>query len=159
MANWDFVFAYDTRFEEWLTEQGYPHPPVRPGNHLSTTTDMKWALGEQTNLLVNYPAWRDRLYIYGLGMDGFVLCIDGFDWDDDTAVPDECFRIRYMSDLQCVLLVTLCQRCGQLYIYRDTGEPAVIFEPESDPSEIYEAYCAAEDAEDAWTQFFGKMYT
>ncbi|MCG8584594.1 MAG: hypothetical protein MI757_07780, partial [Pirellulales bacterium] len=91
MANWDFVFAYDERATDWLTEQGYPHPPVQSGNRLPTTGDVKWAVGSRATSIDDYP-----------------LIITDFDWDDDDASPDDAFKLRGDLVLELELLIRLC---------------------------------------------------
>ncbi len=159
MANWDFVFSYDARWEQWLAEQGYPHPPVLPCNRIPTTGDMKWALAAQGNLVLDYPAGKDRFYVYEQGAEGWTLCIDRFDWSDDNVTPDDFFKIRYWCELYFALLVTLCQRCGQLITYPDTGFTGIILDASCDPKAITLLYEEADKNDYDWERFFHKLYS
>jgi hypothetical protein len=127
MANWDIVLPLDTEIADWLHNEGYPLLPIQPGNRLPSTYEMKSALAAQGNLILDYPSGSNSFYVYEKGADGFTLCIDGFDWDNDEAVPDRLFRIRWMCDLQASLLADLSTDCGQLTMIPESGAPVVVF--------------------------------
>lgn len=141
MANWDFVFAYDERAAGWLDEQGYPRPEVLSGNRLPTTADVKWAASRDSATPEEYP-----------------LLIDDFDWENNEFVPDDAFKLRGEFNLELEFLTKLCQRCGQLWVYMDTGEPAIVVDDSMSPIVIAETYRKAATMEDSWQYFHEHMY-
>lgn len=158
MANYDYVFAYDTRYEQWLTQQGYSHPAVQPANRLLATGDLKWALATYPSLTFDGRFTFGR-YIHEQGNDAYVLCIEGFDWNDDMAQPGECFKVRGDPLWEFTLLVKLCQRCGQLLLYPDTGSPAVILNATNDPEQIHTLWREAYTRDDGWLYLHQKLYS
>lgn len=158
MANWDFVFAYDAGGAAWIEEMGYPCPSAVSGNRLPSTADMKWALEAQGNLVLDYPEGDNGFYVYEHGETGFTIVIRGFDWDKADTIPAGCFQIRWMCELQAAILITLCQRCGQLLLVADDGGPAVIFQADMDPKQVADLYSEAQSAPDDWAFFFNSLY-
>jgi len=161
MANWDFVFPYDERAETWLTQHNYVHPLVLPGNRPPTTADIKSALNEQGNLILDYPNGDDDFYVFERGQEGFTICIRGFNWNDDNATPKESsFAIRWMGELQSTVLAALSRRCGQLSMWPDSGAPAIIFQAGDHPKVINALWNEANQGDkDSWAYFFEQMYS
>jgi len=138
MANWDLVVAYDSRATDWLVERGHPHPAVQPGNRLPCTAEVS-------------SAWRKH-------DPDKVLLIDNFDWNDEAYVPDEAFKLRGDETVELKVLVELCVRCGQLWMYPDTGSPAIIVDASLDIERTLRLYREVFDPEDGWERFYLEMY-
>jgi hypothetical protein len=138
MANWDFVFAYDSRATDWLAEQGLPYPAVRPGNRLPCTSEVA-------------AAWRrhdsDKL-----------LLIDDFDWNDEAYVPEDAFKLRGDELVELAVLVELCVKCGQLWMYRDTGAPAIVVDASLDLERTMRLHMMVSSCDDSWERFYREMY-
>ena len=139
MANWDFVVPYDTRAAAWLLERQLPHPIVCQGNRLPTTGEV-------------VSAWRH----FDLSQS---ILIDGFDWDDATSVPNESFKIRGDLLVTLQVLVKLCERCGQLWLYPDTGEPAIVVNQSTDAARVVDLLTVAGKTNDSWHYFYNNMYS
>src|SRR5579862_8422382 len=155
MANFDFVSVYDEEDAAWLAERGYDHPAVRPGNEMPTSADMKWALEAEDTISFNRPSEEEELY--GKNDNGSSFEVSGFDWDHDNSIPGEYFTVRGSSAILSVL-IRLCQRCGQLYLYPDTGDPPIVLDQGSDAQAILKICAEARDQEDQWAYFFKHMY-
>jgi len=155
MANFELVFAYGASDAAWLQEQGYPHPAVQQGNEMPTTADMKWALEAEEGFSFEYPQADEELS--GEDEAGSGFSISGFDWDEDCTIPGDSFILRG-SGIILSVLIRLCERCGQLYLYPDSGAPAIVLDASLNPVAVAELYAEADDQEDAWAYFFQKMY-
>lgn len=134
MANWHIVVPYDDRATDWLAEQGYPHPPARPGNRLPTGAEVEQA-------------------VRALGLPPDVpLAID-------FARNGESLTVRGDLLLELRVLHKLCERCGQLWVYPDCGSPAIVIDAVSSPEFIAEAWLTSLDANDSWQAFHGRAYS
>jgi len=158
LANWDLIFPYGAELAGWLDEMGHPRPAILSGNRLPSTADMKWALEQQGGLVLNYPEGDGAFYVYEQGETGFTIVINGFDWDKAEAIPEGCFAIRWMCDLQAAVLVTLCRKCGQLSLIQDSGGPAVVFEADMDPARVAALHRESDAHGDSWAFFFNALY-
>jgi hypothetical protein len=139
MSNWDFVVAYDSQATDWLSSQGLPHPPVRSGNRLPSTAEV-------------LSAWQH------VDVQQLVL-IDGYDWDDDNFVPNlAIFKLKGDRLVALRVLVVLCERCGQLWMYPDTGEPAIVVDSIVDPEQTLRVHAKAGAMENSWKIFYEQMY-
>jgi hypothetical protein len=131
VANWHLVVAYDERAAGWLTGQGYQHPAVHPGNRLPTLPEIEAAARALS-----------------IGPDA-PLVIDGVGMADS-------FTIRGDLVLELHLLRKLSEQSGQLWVYPDSGSPAIVVDPSTDPEAVAAAWLAAQSAEDCWAAFLGK---
>jgi hypothetical protein len=138
VANWDFVFSFDQRAANWLDEQDLPHPAVFPGNRLPSAAEV-------------VAAWRR----FDCGQR---LLIDNFNWDDESFVPDHAFKLRGDRLVALRILVKLAEQCGQLWMYPDTGEPAIIVDSALDPERACELHEEAAKAQDSWQIFYRRMH-
>jgi hypothetical protein len=138
MANWDFVVAYDARATDWLAEQGLPHPIARTGNRLPCTAEV-------------ISAWQ----MYDTAK---LLLIDNFVWDDDTYVPPEYFKLRGDWLVELRVLVELSSKCGQLWMYPDTGAPAIVVDALLDIDHTLRLFEELYSAEDGWERFYHAIY-
>ena len=141
MGNWDFVFPYSDNASDWLDEQNLPHPQVRSGNRLPSTSEMKLGL---CNI--------------GANKEPIVLLVDDFDWEDDEAIPEDAFKMRGDNLLEFCLLAELSSKCGQLWYYPDSGACAVVFDVESDPEYLHEIYLKFQQLNDSWERFHHLVY-
>jgi len=158
MANWHVISAYADNFAAWLRGQGLPHPAVRPGNQIPTTAEMKWALEADERLVFHYPTGDGELWarVEG-GTRSAGLIISGFDWDADRWTPGDHFFIRG-SDVLFSVLIRLCQRCGQLYLYPDSGAPAIVLDARLKPKTVARLHREACQRPDPWPYFFERMH-
>lgn len=138
MANWDFVFPYDLRAAEWLAEQALPHPDVIPGNHLPSTAEV-------------VVAWR-------LFDKDKSLLIENFNWEDPASVPTDAFRVRGDRFKALQVLAKVSERCGQLWLYPDTGEPAIVVDALTNAREAATTHAEAATMPDSWKYFYATMY-
>src|SRR5262249_14268431 len=111
MANWHLVVPYDERAAAWLRGQGYSHPPVRPGNRVPTQAEIDRA-AHAIGIRPNAP-----------------LLIDG------VGVGDS-FRVRGDLVLELRLLRKLSEDTGQLWVYPDCGDPAMVVDSGTDPEAV-----------------------
>ena len=121
MSNFEIVMTYDDEYAEWLHQQGYPHPPVRPGNEMPTTADMKWALEAFDDLVFDYPAGEQELDVRVEGDATAGFDVRDFDWDESNTIPGDCFVVHGHTGTILSVLIKLCERCGQLLFYPDSG--------------------------------------
>ena len=138
MSNWDFVTAYDSQATDWLAEQRLPFPAVRPGNRLPSTLEIT-------------TAWRK----YDHDM---LILIDNFRWNDDHYIPETYFKMKGDWRVELNVLTDVCNKCGQLWMYPDTGAPAIVIDAMLDVERtlgLYERYYWADDG---WERFYAEMY-
>ena len=133
MAHWDFIFPYNDEAADWLMGQGYPHPPVRPGNRLPTWAEVEGA-------------------VLALGLQDTMSLAMMMDHDGD------CLKGRGDLLLELRVVHSLCQECGQLWIYPDTGLPAIVVDAFVSPEGLAEIWLACQDLEDNWQVFHERAY-
>jgi hypothetical protein len=138
MSNWDFVLSYDHEAASWLSAQRLPHPQPRPGNRLPRTKEVIAARKSFD------PAQ--------------LLLIDDFTWADDEYIPSGHFKVKGDLLVELHVLVRLSQACGQLWMYPDTGQPAIVVEAALDPELTYKVYRECANEENSWEHFHQKMY-
>ena len=141
MGNWDLAIRYDERATSWLASQGWPHPPARGENRDATTGDIVWALKET-----------------GYDESPPVILIDGIDWNITHFVPTDGFTIRGDRLAAIRVLQKLAEKCGQIWLYPDTGEPAIIVDESTDPDSIFCLHVTCQSVEDSWEEFYRKAY-
>src|SRR5258708_4325120 len=92
MSNHDLIFPYAAHFDEWLTQQGYPHPAVRPGNRLPTFDDIDWALAAYPELEIE-PRWSsdDSRSVVEKNQIGYALYFEHLNWKTHMAEPESDF--------------------------------------------------------------------
>ena len=137
MANWDFVTLYNVEAEEWLQSMGLPHP-ARVKSRMPTTQQL-------------IAAWESS------GVPDAVL-IDGFNWDEAAFEPDDGFRMRGDRRVQLRILKTICSFCGQLWMYPDTGEPAIIVDESLETGKVLRFHEECCKHRDAWDRFYRSQY-
>lgn len=128
MANWHVVLAYDERATKWLAEQGYQHPPARPGNRLPTENEIE-----------------EAVRALGIGSDVYV---------DGVGVGDS-FTVRGDLVAELRLVRRLSEQAGQLWVYPDCGSPAIVVDPDTDPNSVAAAWLRSLDSPDPWATFLG----
>jgi hypothetical protein len=67
------------------------------------------------------------------------------------------FTIRGDLVLELHLLRRLVERVGQMWVYSDSGSPAIVVDPTIDPEAVAAAWIRAASADDSWTEFLGKL--
>jgi hypothetical protein len=141
MGNWDLAIRYDERATSWLTSQELPHPRARSQNRHPTTSDIIWAL-QETGYAKSPP----------------VILIDGIDWNAPQFAAGDGFTIRGDRLAAIRVLKKLAQRCGQIWLYPDTGEPAIVVDESTDPESIFHLHAACTSVQDSWEKFYRKAY-
>ncbi len=161
MSNHDLIFPYAAHFDEWLTQQGYPHPAVRPGNRLPTFDDIDWALAAYPELEIE-PRWSsdDSRSVVEKNQIGYALYFEHLNWKTHMAEPESDFMtVRGSRHWEFALLIKLGERCGQLVLYPDTGEPAVILDSDSDLRRIDQEWSEASSRPDPWAYLYEPLYS
>jgi hypothetical protein len=138
MGNWDYVFPLNQEAIEWLDNEQLPHPPLLRGNRMPTTREISDAVAL-------------------LGDVSQSLQID-LDFRDLDCVPGECIRIRGEIVTELRLLRCLAESCGQLWMYPDTGEIAVIVDVSIDPITAGRLWREAVEGNYDWPYFYRQMY-
>jgi len=87
-----------------------------------------------------------------------LLLIDNFDWDDDAYVPDDAFKLRGDELVELRVLVELSRKCGQLWMYPDTGAPAIVVDAWLNIDYTLRLYMEVYLAGDGWERFYRQMY-
>lgn len=137
MSNWDFITAFNTEASEWLDKQNLPHP--LPSISRMPTTEQITA------------AWKT------FDESGSVW-IDGFKWDDPTYQPEHGFKMRGDRATALHILKSICRDCGQLWMYPDTGEPAIIVHEGIAPLSVASFHELCNRFEDSWERFYRTQY-
>lgn len=137
MSNWDHVLPYDSQAAEWLAGKGLPHPPVAPGNRLPTQAEVSKAMAA-----------------LGFTRDSPIHV----EYEDDDA-DSGAFTVRGDLILELRLLQLLGKSCGQLWLYPDTGDPAIIVDARISPELTDAAYQRALRTEDPWACFHRAAYS
>ena len=132
MGNWNIVMQYDDQAAAWLSDEGYQHPPVSPGNRLPTPLEIE----EATNAI-------------GIEADAMLLV-------DDSGLPRS-ISVRGDLVLQLRLLHRLSGKSGQLWLYPDSGSPAIVIDSAIDPESVAAAWLRSLNAPDPWAAFLGRL--
>jgi len=155
MANFDLVFVYDKRFAAYFEERGLPHPKVGAKNEMPNANDLLWAIDALE--FADYdriPYSDDDELLVDHIDDGYGIRIAGFDWANRHYVPGDDFAIYGRGPLSLAILIKLCERCGQLLVYPDTGEPPIVLDATMDADAIYTLHSQG----NSWKEFFEAMY-
>lgn len=139
--HWDYVIPYDQQTWEWLEDECYAHPPLHDGNRSPTTGDVKWAC-DTIGISPDSP----------LAIDG-----DSFDGNNDAAILDG-FTIRGDWLVEIQFLRALSERCGQLFLWSETGGLPVIVDRSTDAHRAVELIERFSSAEDGQRSLFAKLY-
>jgi hypothetical protein len=158
VANFDLVLTYTEDVAAEFRNNGLPHPPVAAGNEMPSTNDLLWALESLDNADYDVPERGEGDLDVSDTQGRHRFRIGGFDWEDRRTTPGDSFVIYGRGPLSFALLIKLCERCGQLVLYPDSGDPAVVFDAEWDVQAVYELYCEAVREEDSWRFFFEQAY-
>jgi hypothetical protein len=156
VANFELLSAYTQDDAAWLDCEGCPRPAVRSGNRMPTTAELRWALETGDEFEFDEPDADDE-ELCGTDSRGQGFAISGFDWDRPGAAPDEYVTVRG-SDVLLPALVRLAGKCGQLYLYPDSGAPPIVVEPDLDADAVAELYTEACEREDGLAYFYEQMY-
>jgi hypothetical protein len=132
VSNWDFVVPYTTEATAWLVEQGFPHPAAAIGNRAPTLDELNQALAAVDDSLVQVD-------------------LEAFQHGPNAG---QSFRLRGEIVQELTLLRQLATVCGQLWLYPDTGEPAVIVDESTDPRHVGNAWLRCRAAANAWQAFY-----
>jgi hypothetical protein len=148
MSNKEIIWPYDEKTVDWLKSRDAPYPPLRPGNRVPTTGEMKNTIESIVGYPLDYPA-GNYLDVKDPRSDDMIT-LDYFDWSDDAAMPGICdaaprggFTVRDMCPLLARILVAVCQNCGQLVLMNEGGGTILIFDAHTDPEDITAQYNAS----------------
>jgi hypothetical protein len=79
-------------------------------------------------------------------------CFDGLGGSDSDAI-----RMHGSFQTELKLLEILSHTCGQLVLYPDTGDPAVVVEPGMDVEKVYRLWTKAIGQLGSWEYFYRHM--
>jgi hypothetical protein len=156
VANFELLSPYTDDDAAWLDGEGCPHPVVRPGNRMPTTADLRWALEEGDEFAFDDPTGDDK-ELYGTDKRGQGFAVSGFDWDRPGSAPDDYIKVRG-SEVLLPALIRLAGRCGQLFLYPDSGAPPIVIEAGLDAEAVAQVYAEACEMEDGLAYFYERMY-
>lgn len=156
MANYDFVTPYDAAMAQWLKEQGYPHPIVRASNRFPAKEEIQQAIAKTGSLEVQDAEAREFFAVKkgterGKGYETRVGCSD---WDRLGQSSKDSITMHGSFRAELLIVEMLSHRCGQLLLYPDTGDPAVIVEPGMDVDRVFRLWKEATARADSWEHFF-----
>lgn len=186
MANDDFILIYRDKIEQWLRGEGCSVPAVLPGNRYPTKEEVVAAVeaeglqalvdGEdimvlpppgapssieaQTHTLrymeisggeVVESAGRPRL--------NYLVRIHSYRWDELNVNETASITMRGNFPLELFLVRRLTERCGQLVLYPDTGDPPVVVEPDDDIGRTASVWLEAVNDEILWAEFYQRIAT
>jgi hypothetical protein len=160
MANHDFVTPYDARMETWLHQKGYPHPTVSPGNRFPAKQEIIEAIRNSGSLEVEDADAREFFAVKKesrASSRDYEIRIGCDDWDRLGETTTDSITMHGYFKVELLLLEILSHKCGQLLIYPDTGDPAVIVEPRMDVERVYQFWQDAIRQPDSWQHFFGNI--
>jgi hypothetical protein len=126
---------------------------------MPTFAEIRWAIAQ-------HPSWveDDRWLPGSLEVreirdepNSFRLMIEGqgVDWIDHTY---ESFHMRGDLAWELELVRTLCQLCGQLYVYFDSGDPPIILDSASDVLRINAVWHEVVGNKDSWERFSRRAF-
>jgi hypothetical protein len=156
VANFELLSPYTKDDAAWLDGEGCPHPAVRSGNRMPTTAELRSALETGDEFEFDDPTADDD-ELYGTDSNGQGFAISGFDWDRPGSAPDEYIKVRG-SEVILPALIRLAEKCGQLFLYPDSGAPPIVVEPDLDADAVAELYAEACEREDGLTYFYEQLY-
>ena len=154
MGNKEHVFVYNAEYEQWLRQRGYPCPSARSTNRMPTTHDVLWAIAQ-------FPAITTHIYRPYLDVrsaqNETMLTIIGSDWEDHQAVAPY-IALRGFRDWEIAFVAALCERCGQLGIYPDSGAAAIILDANIDREYYTNVWKQSYTQEDDWRYVHETLY-
>lgn len=182
MANYDYLLVYSDEIERWLQGEGCCVPSVLPGNRNPTMQEMVAAVEaeglravvEDEEITVVPPANAPAL-IHGMTRaikyvevrDGeliesrpplsYLARIHSFHWDELNANPNASITMRGNFALELFIVRNLAERCGQLVLYPDTGDPPVVVESDDDIGHAASIWLDAVKAETSWAEFYQRV--
>jgi hypothetical protein len=155
MANFDLVFVYDKKGAAEFEERGLPHPKVGAKNEMPNANDLLWAIDSLEFADYDRIPYSDNDELLVDHIDaGYGIRIAGFDWANRHYVPGEDFAIYGHRLLSLAILIKLCERCGQLLVYPDTGEPPIVLDATMNADAVDTLHSQSE----SWEEFFEAMY-
>jgi hypothetical protein len=160
VANFDMVFVYDRKVAADLNKRKLVHPGVRRGNRMPTTGDLRWAVDALDNATYDVsPRPDDDEWSVQEANEEYWIRIGGFDWAKPTSIPGESFVIYGgTSRLGIAIVIKLAERCGQLVIWPDSGDPPIIVDGDDDATIVADCYHEFLEQSDEWETYFERMY-
>jgi hypothetical protein len=155
MANFDLVLVYNEKASAEFEDRGLSHPKVGSGNEMPDANDLIWAIDALE--FADYdciPYSEDGELIVDHLKAGYGIRIEGFHWERRNYAPGDNFVIYGRGSLSLAILIKLCERCGQLLLWPDTGEPAIVLDATMDADAVSELHSKS----DSWDEFFEAMY-
>ena len=182
MANHDFLLVYDEAVHTWLRGEGCSVPPVRPGNRYPTKEEVTAAVEAQglqavvqgesidvvpapespatvkkmTKLVEFWDCVDGRLVERGSPLARLVT-IHSFHWDELNVEEKASITMRGNFPLELFIVRELTDRCGQLVVYPDTGDPPVIVEPGDDIGRKASIWVEQVKTDDSWAEFYRRV--
>lgn len=184
MANHDFVLVYRDGIEQWLRGEGCCVPTVLPGNRYPTMQEVVAAVeAEGLQALVNgedimvlpprdapssIEAQTHTLrYMEVSGGEvvesavrspvSYLVLIHSYRWDELNVNETASITMRGNFPLELFLVRRLTERCGQLVLYPDTGDPPVVIESGDDVGRIASVWLEAVSDQISWAEFYRRI--
>jgi len=161
MSNYDFVRPYDARMKTWLAARGYPHPNVKPRNRFPTRQELFDAIEASGTLETegfDFDDDEEEFFAVEIGTPrskGYEIRIQCFDGLGESS--NDAITMHGNIRTELTLLELLSHTCGQLLLYPDTGDPAVVVEPGMDVARVYSLWTNANRQLDPWEYFYRNM--
>ncbi len=157
MGSCDVVIRYGEDAAAWLAAQKLPHPPVKVENRDATPEDVMWALRETGHDTAPHETTEDiERALRETGYDTSPLNSTG--WVEWKFTPAGGFTARGDRLAAIRVLRKLAERCGQIWLYPDTGEPPIVIDESTDPDSIFRLHLSCSSAEDPWREFHENAY-
>jgi hypothetical protein len=176
--------VYSDGIEDWLRGEGCSVPSVRPGNRYPTMQEMVAAVeAEQLRAAVDdeyimvlpppdAPSVIQAMTRVVKFLDirehqaveaanrlplSYLVEIHSYGWDELNVNDKASITMRGNFPLELFLVHNLTERCGQLLLYPDTGEPPVVVEAGCDIGRIASTWLEVVDATGSWGEFYERI--
>lgn len=184
MANHDFILIYSDEIAKWLRGEGCSVPAVLPGNRYPTKEEVVAAveaeglqrtvnveeimvlppLDAPSSIEAQTHALRFMEVSGGEVVQSavrpplsYLVLIHCFDWDELNVNKTTSITMRGNFPLELFLVRRLTERCGQLVLYPDTGDPPVVVESGDDIGRTASVWLEAVNEEISWAEFYQRI--
>lgn len=184
MANHDFILPYSPETEGWLRKEGCVVPASRPDSRHPNMQEVievveSQGLGAVVDGEYVYvvpppdaPSVVDEMtravqfidFDEGRAVESpnrpplsYLVVIHCFAWEELNINEKRSITMRGNFPLELFLVHDLTERCGQLLLYPDTGDPPVVLEPGCDVERMASAWLEAVEEDGSWADFYQRI--
>ena len=183
MANHDYLLVYSTVIEECLRRERCRVPVARQGNRYPNLQEVVAAVeaegfpvvveGEYVMVLpppdappdvqipahvVKFVEFRNRQVVDAPRPPlSYLVQIHSFRWEELNINEKASITMRGNFPLELFLVRRLAERCGQLLLYPDTGDPPVVVEAGDDVGRMASLWLESVNAGDSWSGFYERL--